>query len=164
MASAAKPVAVQVPAVQGGPAAVRPLDAVGDDQMGVHQRVAFSGRPVVKPDRHQPLAGHVLDTTMATAGAQVLVQVADRLGQPRVMGGQHRQAGDRIPEAVEDRDALGGPQDHIEGRHRLPAMRAAEQLAGCGVAALEHGLERGHECWSDAAGPTRTAVAVRASR
>jgi hypothetical protein len=71
---------VQVPAVQGCPASVRPLDAVGDDQMGVQQRVAFSGGPVVEGDRQQPLAGHLLDTAMATAGSKVSVQVAGRLG------------------------------------------------------------------------------------
>ena len=42
-----QPVPVQVAAVHGCPAAVRTLDAVGDDQMGVHQRVTLSGRPVV---------------------------------------------------------------------------------------------------------------------
>jgi hypothetical protein len=35
---------------------------------------------VVEPDRQQPLAGHMLDTAVAAAGAQVLVEVPDRLG------------------------------------------------------------------------------------
>jgi hypothetical protein len=51
----------------------------------VQQRIAFSGCPVVESDRQHPLAGHVLDTTMAAASPQVLVQVADRLGQPGMM-------------------------------------------------------------------------------
>jgi hypothetical protein len=88
-----QPMPIQVPAVQGCPASVRPLDAVGHDQMGVQQRIAFSGGPTVEPDRQQPLSGHVLDTTVAAAGPKVLVQVADRLGQPSMMGGQHRPAG-----------------------------------------------------------------------
>jgi hypothetical protein len=95
-------------------------------------------------DRQQPLSGHVLDTTVSAAGPQVLVQVADRLGQPRVMGGQHRPADRRVTEAVEDRDALGRPQDHVEGGHGALAMRTAKQLASRGVAAFEHGLEFGH--------------------
>jgi hypothetical protein len=37
--------------------------------MGVQQRIAFSGGPVVEPDRQHPLAGHVLDTAVAAAGA-----------------------------------------------------------------------------------------------
>jgi hypothetical protein len=37
-----QPMPVQVPAVQGRPASVRPLNPVGDDQVGVQQRVAFS--------------------------------------------------------------------------------------------------------------------------
>jgi hypothetical protein len=93
---------VQVPAIQGRPAAVRSLDAVGDDQMGMQQRVAFSGRPVVEPDGQQPLSGHMVDTTVAAARPQVLIQVADRFGQPGVMGGQDRPTGGRVTEAVED--------------------------------------------------------------
>jgi hypothetical protein len=73
---------IQVAAVQGRPASVRPLDPVGDDQVGVQQRITLSGGPVVEPDPQQPPSGHMLDTAMAPAGAQVLVQVADRLGQP----------------------------------------------------------------------------------
>jgi len=139
---------VQVPAVQRCPASVRPLDAVGDDQMGVQQRVTVPGCPVVEADRQQPLSGHVLDTAMATTGPQVLVQVGDRLGQPGMMGGQHGLAGRWVAQAVEDRDALGRPQDHIEGGHGVAAMGAAEEFAAVGVAAFEHGLEPGHVCFA----------------
>jgi hypothetical protein len=103
---------------------------------------------MVEPDRQQTLSGHMLDTTMAAPHAQVLVQVADRLDQPSVMGGQHRPAGRHIPQAVQDRDALGRPQDHIKGRHGVAAVGAAQQLAGGGVAAFEHGLEPGHRCFA----------------
>ena len=64
------------------------------------------------------------------------VQVGDRLGHPGMVGGQHRPAGGRIPEAVEDRDALGRPQDHVEGRDGIAAMGAAQQLPSRRVAAL----------------------------
>jgi 5-hydroxyisourate hydrolase-like protein (transthyretin family) len=117
------------------------LDAVGDDQMGVQQRVTLPRGPVVEADRQQPLAGHVLDTAMAAAGPQVSVQVADRLGQPSVMGGQHGSSDGRVAEAVEDRDALGGAQDHVEGGHGVAAVGTAEEFTGRGVAAFEHGLE-----------------------
>jgi len=132
---------IEVAAVQGRPASVRPLDAVGDDQVGVQQRVAFAGCPVVEPDRQQPLSGHVLDTAMATAGPQMLVQVGDGLGQPGVMGSRYRSSSGRVTQAVEDGDALGRPQDHVEGGHGVATVGAAEQLAGGRVAALEHGLE-----------------------
>jgi hypothetical protein len=114
----------------------------------MQQRVTFSGRPVVEPDGQHPLSGHVLDTAVSTTGSQVLVQVADRLGQPRVVGGQHRPSGGRVPKAVEDRDALGRAQHHIEGGHGVAAMRTAEQLARRRVPALEHGLEPGHRCFA----------------
>ena len=76
-----QPMPVQVPAVQGRPASVRTLDPVGHHQMGVQQRITLPGGPVVEPDRQQPLSGHMLDTAVAAAGAQVLVQVGDRLGR-----------------------------------------------------------------------------------
>jgi hypothetical protein len=38
----------------------------------------------------------MLDTTMATASAQVSVQVADRLGQPGMMGLKDRPSGCRV--------------------------------------------------------------------
>jgi hypothetical protein len=53
--------------------------------MGVQQRIALPGGPVIKADGQHPLAGHVLDTAMSAAGPQVLVQVRDCFGQPRVM-------------------------------------------------------------------------------
>jgi hypothetical protein len=115
----------QVAAVQGCPAAVRPLDPIGDDQVGVQQRITLSGRPMVEPHRKHPLAGHVLDTAMAAASPKVSVQVGDRLSQPSMMGGQHGAAGDRVTEAVQDRDALGRPQDHVERGDGVAAMRAA---------------------------------------
>ena len=116
---------VQVPAVQRCPASVRPLDAVGHHQVGVQQRVAFAAGAMVEPDRQQPLSGHVLDTAMAAAGPQVSVQVGDRLADTSVMSREHRPAGGRITQGVEDRDALGGAQHHVKGRHRIATMRAA---------------------------------------
>jgi hypothetical protein len=57
---------------------------------------------VVEPDRQQPLAVHMLMAAMAAAGPKVVVQVGGGLGHPGVVGGQHRLAGRRIPQAVED--------------------------------------------------------------
>jgi hypothetical protein len=70
----------------------------------------------------------MLDTAMAAAGPQVSVQVGDCLGQTRVMGGQHRPAGGRVTKAVEDRDAFGRAQHHVEGGHGGAAVGPAEQL------------------------------------
>ena len=55
-----------------------------------------------------------------------------------VMGGQHRPAGRRVAQAIEDRHALGRAQHHVERGHRVAAVGAAQQLAGVGMAALEH--------------------------
>jgi hypothetical protein len=103
---------------------------------------------MIEADRQQPLSGHMLDTAVAAAGPQVLIQVADRLGQPSMMRRQHGSSGGRIPEAVENGDALGRPQDHIEGGYGVAAMGAAQQLASGGVPALEHGLEPRRRCFA----------------
>jgi hypothetical protein len=84
---------VQVPAVQRRPASVRTSDAVGHHQVGVQQRITLPGRPMVEPDRQQPVSGHVLDTAMATAGPQVLAEVGGRLGHASMMRRQHHPAG-----------------------------------------------------------------------
>jgi hypothetical protein len=103
---------------------------------------------VVEPNRKQSLTGHVLDTTVATAGAKVLVQVGDRLGQPSLVGSQHRSSGGWVAEAVDDRDALGRPQDHVERWNGVAAVGAAEQLSSGGVAAFEHSLEPRRRCFA----------------
>jgi hypothetical protein len=78
----------------------------------------------------------------------VVVQVGGGLGHAGVVGGQHRPAGRRVTEAVEDRDALGGAQDHVKGWHRVAAVGAAEEFAGVGVAALEPLLEARRRCFA----------------
>jgi hypothetical protein len=123
------------------------LDAVGDDQVGV-QRVTLPRCPVVEPDRQHSLGGHVLDTTMTTAGAEVLVQVADRLGQPGVVGGQYRPTGGSLRQAVEDRHAFGRPQHHVKAGHGVVAMGPAQQLASRRVSTFEHGLESRWRCFA----------------
>ena len=57
---------------------------------------------MVEADRQQPLSGHVLVAAVATTSPQVSVQVDDRLPDTSVVGGQHRPAGRRLAQAVED--------------------------------------------------------------
>jgi hypothetical protein len=116
--------------------------------MGVQQRITLPGGPVIEADGQQPLSGHVLDTTVAAAGAQVLVQVGDRLRQPSMMRRQDRPANGWITQAIEDGHALGRPQDHVKCWDGVAAMGTTEQLASVRVAALEHGLEPGHGCFA----------------
>jgi hypothetical protein len=103
---------------------------------------------VVEPDRQQPLSGHVLDAAVAAARPDVLVQVGDRLGDAGVVGGQHRPPDGGVAEAVEERDALGRAQDHVEGGHGVATVRSAEELPGGGVAALEHPPEARDRCFA----------------
>jgi hypothetical protein len=78
----------------------------------MQQRVPRPAGPVVEPDRQQSPSVHVLVAAVVTAGPQVVVQVADRLTDTSVVGAQHRPAGRRVAQAVQDRHALGGAQDH----------------------------------------------------
>jgi hypothetical protein len=114
----------------------------------MQQRVTLPGRPVVEPDRQHSLSGHVLDTAMATTGPQVLVQVGDGLTDANVVGVQYGSAGHRVAQAVQDRHALGRPQNHVERRHGPLAVGAAQQLTGVRVAALEHGVEPRWRCFA----------------
>ena len=68
--------------------------------MGMRQRIAFSGRPVVEPHGQHALSGHMLDTTVSTVGSQLLVQVGDRLSQPDMVRLEHRPAGGRVTQAT----------------------------------------------------------------
>jgi hypothetical protein len=114
----------------------------------MQQRVPRPAGPVVEPDRQQSPSVHVLVAAVATASPQVVVQVADRLTDTSVVGAQHRPAGRRVAQAVEDRHALGGAQDHVEGGDGVAAVGAAEKLPGVGVAALEHALEARRRCFA----------------
>jgi hypothetical protein len=51
-------------------------------------------------------------------------------------------------QAVENGDAFGRPQDHVEAGDGVAAMRAAKQLPRGRVAAFEHGLEPSHGCFA----------------
>jgi hypothetical protein len=138
---------VQVPAVQRRPPSI--LDPVGHHhQVGVQQRIPLPGCPLVEPHRQQPLSGHMLVSAVATASAQMSVQIGNRLGHPRMVGVQDRPAGRRIAQAIQDRRALGRPQHHVERRHRVATMRAAEELPSVGVAALEHPPEAHRRCFA----------------
>jgi hypothetical protein len=103
---------------------------------------------VIEPNGQQPLSGHVLDTTVATSSSKVLVQVGDRLGHAGVMGLQHRPAGRRIAQPIEDGHALGGPQHHVERGDGVAAVGPAEQLPGRRVAALKHAPEARRRCFA----------------
>jgi hypothetical protein len=116
--------------------------------MGVQQRVTLPGCPVIEPDGQHPPTVDMLDTAMAAAGPKMSVQVGDRLPDTSVMRGQHRPAGHRITERVEDGHALGRAQHDVKGGHGVAAVGAAEELAGVGVAALEHLLEPRRRCFA----------------
>jgi hypothetical protein len=116
--------------------------------MGVQQRIALAAGAVVEANRQQPFTLDVLVAAVAAPRPQVLVQVGGRLADAGVMRLQDGPAGGWVAEAVEDRDALGRPQDHVEGRHRALAVGAAEKPLGVGVAALEHALEPRRRCFA----------------
>ena len=97
---------------------------------------------MVEADRQQPVAVHVLMAAMTTPRADVLLQIRQRLLGRLVMRVQHLGGDLRIAQPIQEGDALGRPQHQIERRHPMVAVRAAQQLAGVGVAAVEHPHER----------------------
>ncbi len=136
------PVPVQVATIQRRPATIRTPDTVRNDHVGVQQRIACPRGPMVEPDRQQAVAGHMVAASMAAAGADVLLEVAERFGGRLVVGVQHMGGDLGVAQAVQQRHALGRPQHHIEGRYAPLAVAAAKQLACLGVAAVEHPHER----------------------
>jgi hypothetical protein len=72
----------------------------------------------------------MLRPAVATSGAEVLVEVGDRLAEPGVVDGHGGPAGGRIAQGVQDGHALGGAEDQVERWHRPLAVGAAQQLAG----------------------------------
>jgi hypothetical protein len=79
---------------------------------------------------------------MSPTRADMVLEIGQGFGGRLVVGGQDLGGDLRIAEAIEERDALGWPQHHIERRDAPVAMRSAEQLASVGVAAVEHPDER----------------------
>jgi hypothetical protein len=136
-----QPMPVQVATIQRGPATIRPLHPVRHDHVGVQQRVARPRRAVVEPDRDQLATSDMVVPAMAAAGADVRLEIAERLLGRLLVGVQH--TGDLgVAQAVQQRHALGRAEHHIEGRHAPVTVGAAEQGAGVGVAAMEHVYER----------------------
>ncbi len=97
---------------------------------------------MVEADRQQPVALYVLVAAVAAARADMLLQVAKRLLGRLVVCVQHLGGDLGIAQAVQQRHALGGPQHQVKRWHAALAVRPAEELAGVGVAAVEHPHER----------------------
>jgi hypothetical protein len=110
--------------------------------MRMQQRIAGAAGAVVEADRQQPVAVHVLVAAMAAAGADVLLQIAERLFGRLVVRVQHLGGDLGVSQAVQQRHTLGRPQHQIERRHPMLAMRPSQQLPSVGVAAVEHPHER----------------------
>jgi hypothetical protein len=94
----------------------------------MNEGVALARGAVVEPHRQQAAAPNMLRPAVATAGAELPVQVGGRLRQPHVVGVQHRPPGRGIPQAVQDGDALGRAQHQVKAGDGVAAVLAAEQL------------------------------------
>ncbi len=84
----------------------------------------------------------MLGAVVAAAGADLAVEVGDRLADRVLVGGQDRRAGLLVAQPVQHRDALGGTKHQVPRGHRVGAGWTAELLAGLGVAPGEQVLER----------------------
>src|SRR6266542_1724456 len=132
----------QVTRIQRPPLPVLAAGAVVDDQVGVQQRIPRPAGAVDKPGRQQPRPANMLGAVVAAAGADLAVEVGDRLADRVLVGGQDRRAGLLVAQPVQHRDALGGTKHQVPRGHRVGAGWTAELLAGLGVAPGEQVLER----------------------
>jgi hypothetical protein len=131
----------QIAGVQRAPLPIRPQGPIGDDQMGVQQRVARPGGAVREPHRQQALALHMLGPMPPGARADLLVKVGDRRANARLMRGRHLPRRLRVPQAIQDRHVLMRAEHQVPGGHGIGAGGAAELLAGAGIAPGEQVLE-----------------------
>src|SRR6266545_2779048 len=132
----------QVTRIQRPPLPVLAAGAVVDDQVGVQQRIPRPAGAVDKPGRQQPRPANMLGAVVAAAGADLAVEVGDRLADRVLVGGQDRRAGLLVAQPGQHRDALGGTKHQVPRGHRVGAGWTAELLAGLGVAPGEQVLER----------------------
>jgi hypothetical protein len=132
----------QVAGVQRAPLPVRPSGAVGDDQIGVQQRIPRAARAVGEADRQQPRPLHMVGTMPPGARADLLIEVGDGGAHAGLVRLGDRRAGALITKGVEDRHVLVRAEHQIPRRHRIGPGRAAKLLTRPGVLPGEQPLER----------------------
>lgn len=123
--------------VEAGPAAVRPLGAVGDEYMRVELGVAVSGGAVAVGGGEVSVAFDELRASGAAAGpAGVVLHVGEGGSYGLAVGGLDFEGGDGPAEAPEQGDRLGGGEGEIEAGDRAfawDASAAEQRLAACRV-------------------------------
>lgn len=123
---------VHQPAIQRPPPAAR-VHEVGDQNMGVQQRVPGPAGAMPEHRRHQPLALHHFAAARTSAGhARMPLQIGHALADRQVMGGGDLPGHVRGAEGVEQRDGLRGPERQIEPR--CPPPRSGQGLPVRGAA------------------------------
>jgi len=118
-------VVVELPAVEGTPTAIGGAGHVGQQDVGVQRRVAGPRCLVPEPGRDETLAREAGDlafhpTTGRTRGP---FEVADSRVDRRLMRFDdltgHRP---QLPQPIEQRYRLRGPEGHVEPRHPSPGQ------------------------------------------
>jgi hypothetical protein len=138
-------VQVQMPGIQRPPAAViGRVGEVGDQHVGVQQRIIRPGGPVPEPGGHEPVRRHLLVAALAAAGVGgVPFQVVQSRDHGGVVGLTDLPGDVRIGQRPQQRHRLRGPEGQIEPGHgagvthqRLPVGRVragqhrAQRLGG----------------------------------
>jgi hypothetical protein len=129
---------------------VEALHAIQDHHVGVEQRVARTRGPVLEGRADEAVAGNLHCAAGAAPGAARLpLEVAERLGQRGFVAGGKRVGEGGVAEAVENADALGRLEGHVEAGHRARSERTADLLLGA------PGRARPTGSWSPPASPLR---------
>src|SRR6266511_2717190 len=136
-------VLVDVPPVDSGPATIRTLNPVGDDQVVVQEWIVLTALPVGEASRQDALSCDVLEIAagLAAARSDSLVQVGNGSLDAGVVRGQCGARHLRPTEPIQQADVLDRPEHHVVAPHAVARMRPAEQLPRHRVAAVERQLE-----------------------
>jgi hypothetical protein len=129
---------VQRAAVQGRPAPVRALGEVGDQDVGVQQRIPGPAHAMLVAGCQQTAASDSLAAGMPAARPRRRpLQVPQRLPDRGVMRGDDRPDDVGSAEGVQQTHALGRAEGQIEPGHRPGTNPVGKRRAGRGVATCE---------------------------
>ena len=103
---------------------------------------------MVEPDRQHALPLDVLDPGVAAAGAQLLVQVGDRLASPAWCASRTARPVEGSPSAYRSDTLLVGRSTTSKAGTALRPWGRPSSWPVSGVAALEDGLEAGDGCFA----------------
>ena len=117
--------------VQRCPAAVRPLGAIGDHDVGVQQRIAGPRGSMTKARGEKPVAAHNFHAVLATSRpARLALEVGDCVGDRLLVAATEDISDVGRRDAGDDAHALGSLERQVEPGNAALGQRPPEQCSG----------------------------------